>query len=325
MSRENEEVANKLSCDVDNSRSPAQTVKTLDSCEAVPQSLLARPDLTFTPGAGPGYSARREEIWGAFDAGTEANAMTKLHGLLLLAIVFTASSACAEDFCVENKVYLGSDVVESKTLFHAGRVYDFLVSPQEVTIFDPPGKRFVVLDPDREVKTEITLATIEAFAQRLKAEALARQVPLLVFLAEPKFDETLDDSTGELKLASTWLEYRAKLVSPKKAEAAVQYADYSNWQTKLNALLRPGSFPPFARLELNSALDRRESLPTEVHLTRFSQQASKRQVSFRSEHRLQWRLLDSDLKQLERAAKQLATFEAVSLTDYQRPLTKSTE
>jgi hypothetical protein len=243
--------------------------------------------------------------------------------LVTIIVLSLPAAVLGDDFCVENRVYVGADIVESKTLFQSGRVYDFLVSPNEVTIFDPSGKRFVVLDPDRKVKAEVSLEKIDSFAKTLKAEAVSRHVPLLMFLAEPKFTESIDDTSGELKLTSAWLEYRVRTSRPPSPEAAIQYANYSNWQTKFNALLRPGSLPPFARLELNAALERRDSIPSEVNVTRFSQQSAKRQVTFRSEHRLQWRLLDGDRKQIERAAQQLAEFHLVNLAEYQRPLLKA--
>ncbi|HEX4132730.1 MAG TPA: hypothetical protein VHZ24_22035 [Pirellulales bacterium] len=240
--------------------------------------------------------------------------------LLQIAIGFSlVGTTLADDFLIASRVQVGNDgknIVESTTMFHGGRVYDFLASPDEVTIFDPPGNKFVVLDTEKQIKTEIGTAEIEAFAKKIQAEALARPVPLLEFLAKPKFDESFDDGSGELSLVSPWMDYRVKTVPPKQPDAASKYADFNNWQTKLNTLMRPGSFPPFARLELNAALDRLHRLPTEVQVTRYSQHPSKRQATIRADHRLQWRLVDSDLKRIDEVAISLATFREVSLADY---------
>ncbi|HWA99533.1 MAG TPA: hypothetical protein VG713_13615 [Pirellulales bacterium] len=234
----------------------------------------------------------------------------------LLLMVAATGLAQADDFFVQSKVFLGKEVVESATMFHGGRVYDFLAEPEEVTVFDPPGHKFVVLDMQRQIKTEISTSQIDEFTQKIQNEALARPVPLLAFLAKPTFTEAFDSATGELTLKSDWMDYTVQTAKPKQSDAASKYADFNNWQTKLNTLMHPGSLPPFARLALNEALDRRSRLPTEVQVVRYAQHPSKRQTTIRAEHRLQWRLVDSDLKRIDDVAIALATFRQVELKEY---------
>ncbi len=224
--------------------------------------------------------------------------------------------AWAEDFRVESKVYVGKEVTTSVAVFNSGRVYDFISDPDEVTIFDPPGQKFVILNASRHVKTEVSLADVDQFAQKIKTEATARPVPLLVFLAAPTFEESFDEATGMLTLTSEWMDYEVKTAKPRHAGAASMYADFSNWQTKLNAMMNPGSLPPFARLSLNAALDRQQRLPTEVLLTRYAQSAGNRQVSIRAEHHVTWRLDDSDFKRIDAAGDELVTARAVGLAEY---------
>jgi hypothetical protein len=232
--------------------------------------------------------------------------------------------ARAEDFCIHSKVTIAKETVETSTVFHSGRVYDFLSEPDEVTIFDPPGRKFVVLNPARSVKTEVSLNEIEQFSQKMKAEAMARPVALLAFLADPKFGETFDESTGELTLTSAWMDYEVKTVKPRYPEAVALYSDFTNWQTKLNSLMKAGSLPPFARLTLNDALARHQRLPTEVLLTRYAQHPEKRQMTIRAEHRMQWRLDDSDLTKIDAIAVQLAIARAVGLTEYRASIAELT-
>ena len=141
-----------------------------------------------------------------------------------------------------------------------------LDTPAEVIIFDPPRNRFVILDSTRKVKMELTTYQVDAFCQRIRAEALTTNDPLAQFLAAPSFDESYDDSTGELTLTNPWMTYKVKTVAPQSAEMAKQYFTYVQWQTKLNTALRVGALPPFARLALNTALEQLNRIPVEVQV-----------------------------------------------------------
>src|SRR5262245_28135504 len=99
--------------------------------------------------------------------------------LVAWAISGSPRAAEAGDFCIFSKVYMLEETAETTTIFRAGRVYDFLSTEGEITIYDPPGGRFVVLDPTHKIKTEISTDDLEKFATRIKNEAQARQVPLL--------------------------------------------------------------------------------------------------------------------------------------------------
>jgi len=248
--------------------------------------------------------------------------LSRFSGCLSVLVVFAAAPLLADDFLVESKVFVGKDdkkPVQSVTIFRSGSVYDFLTNPDEVTVFDPPRKRFVVLDNARRVKVELNTDEVDAFSQRIKHEAQLRNISLLSFLAEPSFEENFNASNGELKMTSDWMMYRVKTVRPKLPTVDVQYLEYSDWQVKLNTLLRPGSLPPFPRLLLNEALEKHGRVPTEVELTRYGQHPVKRHITIRAEHRWQWRLLESDLKRLEEANNHLVTYASVSLPEYLRP------
>lgn len=247
----------------------------------------------------------------------------------LLALGLLAASATADDFCVQNKVYFGKEVVESNTVFSAGTVYDFLESPQEITLFDAARNRFVVLDPARRVKTEVSTEQVNAFTDKLKGAALDRPVPLMLFLADPKFAETYDDASGELTLTSEWMKYKVKTAEPKQDGMAERYYRCSSWLVKLNTLIKPGSTPPFARLMLNESLAKRGRIPTEVELTRYSQHPKNRHITLRAEHRFFTGVGRREQKQIEEANRGLVLFSSVPLKEYyQQPETpdaKSTD
>ncbi len=244
--------------------------------------------------------------------------MSKYALLSIVAWMSFSGLGLAQEFCLFNKVFVGQETVASTTIFRAGRVYDVLDTPAEVIIFDPPRNRFVILDSTRKVKMELTTDQVDAFCQRIRSEALSTNDPLAQFLAAPNFDESYDESSGELTMSNPWLTYKVKTVDPQSPEMARQYFAYIQWQTKLNTALRVGSLPPFARLALNSALEQRGRIPVEVHVTRQNPQASRKPITLRSEHRIQTRILASDTAKIDEADRHLATFAPLGLIEFQR-------
>ncbi|HEY5315096.1 MAG TPA: hypothetical protein VIK18_21370 [Pirellulales bacterium] len=243
----------------------------------------------------------------------------------LLALGLLAASASANDFCVQNKVYFAKETVQSTTVFSSGTVYDFLESPEEITLFDAARNRFVVLDPTRRVKTEVTTEQVDAFTQKVKGGALDRPVPLLLFLADPKFEETYDDASGELVLSSEWMKYKVQTAEPKQEDMVERFYRYNNWQAKLNTLIKPGSTPPFARLLLNASLAKRGRLPGEIELTRYAP-TKNRHITLRAEHRFYTGIGRREQKKVEEANRGLVLFSSVPLKEYyQRPDTEETK
>lgn len=238
--------------------------------------------------------------------------------LVVACLVAVEGLLQAEDFCVFNKVYVGKEINESTTIFRSGRVYDLLADPGEITIYDPPHSRFVVIDPQRKLKTEITTDQIESFCQRIRSEVMTTQDPLSRFLATPEFSEVYDEGSGDLSLKNDWLVYEAKTAPPKFDTMAKQYGQYLTWQTKLNTVLRPGALLPYARVKLNDALLQRGRMPVEVQATRYMPGAVRKSFTLRSEHRVQPVVLASDLARLDDANRYLATFAVVPMLEYQR-------
>ena len=182
---------------------------------------------------------------------------------------FVGQPASAVSFRVDNKVFVSAEKEprsQSTTIFHEGLVYDFLDKPGEITIFDPGHHRFVLLDPAHRVKTEVSSDEVAALCDNLQSWAKRQADPLLRFMAEPRFEEGFDEAAGDLAFKSEWMTYRVA-ASPVASEAiGRQYREFSDWYTRLNARLNPGSKLPFARLEVNRVLDSRHVFPREVKL-----------------------------------------------------------
>lgn len=245
-------------------------------------------------------------------------------GLCLLAGSGLTGNArlAAEDFRVENKVYLGGEKepkVQSTTVFYAGIVYDYLESPPEITVFDKGRGRFILLDTNKRIKTEMTTDEISAVNKNVKQWALSRQDPYLQWLAEPKLEEQFDEAKGELSFTSSWLTYRIVPTEVQSPELAREYRDFSDWHTLLNTRLNPGSKLPFTRLIVNEALQKRNLLPKEVHLTaRAKRGLPFQKTTVRSEHHLVRHLVQSDHDRIKQTDEYMAIFPAVDFQRYQK-------
>ncbi len=229
----------------------------------------------------------------------------------------------AEDFRVENKVFIGSEKeprIESTTLFCQGLVYDYLKEPAEITVFDAPHRRFVLLDLWRRVKTELSADEVAALNHNLRDWAAGQTDPYLQFLADPKFEEQFDEPSETLVLASPWVSYRVVGQVPGNPAIVQQYREFSDWYTLLNTRLNPGSKLPFARLRLNEALEKRGRIPKEVHLTMRSKRGLPFQkITVRSEHQLVTTLLQSDRDRIRQTEEFMGMFRAVDFSEYQKP------
>ena len=61
-------------------------------------------------------------------------------------------------------------VARSLTLFHAGKVYDYVEAAKELTIFEPAHHRFTLLSERRRVATEVTQDEVRQFLNLVEQE-----------------------------------------------------------------------------------------------------------------------------------------------------------
>lgn len=245
--------------------------------------------------------------------------------LPFLAVAMVATAA-AEDFRIENKVFSGNDKtpsVESTTIFYNGVVYDYLKKPAEITVLDADHGRFVLLDTERRMKTELTTKEVEAFAQRFRERA-ARQAaesdnPFVAFQADPKFEKQFDESSRELTFRSEWMTYRVVTADAGSKEIAQQYRQFADWQARLNSVINRQATPPFARLVVNAELERREEIPREVRLTLTPPGGfPRKRITARSEHQMIRMVVESDRTRVAQTGEFLAIFQPVSFQQYQK-------
>lgn len=237
--------------------------------------------------------------------------------------MLAAESFCeeprGEEFRVETDVFLGGEkepIARNLTLFVDGLVYDFpLIGPQQATVFDADRGRFVILDVERKLKTTVTTQRLLEFsaAIRLHAEDLKG---VFAFAAHPKFAEDFSQAEQSLVLASESLTYRAKVGEPKSKAASQQFQHFADWYARLNSM-RPGSLPPFARIELNKAIGDRGVIPEEIALTiEPGNRFTGKKLEMKSRHLFNWRLSNTDRKRISEAGDQMASFQAVAAEEF---------
>jgi hypothetical protein len=242
--------------------------------------------------------------------------------VLVSAAVGPGVRAAAEDFRVENEVFVGSQkqpALKSTTIFHQGVVYDFLSKPNEVVILDLAAGRLVLLDLALRVRTELNLSQIVTFTEQLREWARSQDDPFLKILADPEFEEQYDESSGELTLSSQWVTYRLLLVDAEKQEIAEQYRSFCDWTTRLNAMLSPGGRPPFSRLMVNEALARHEAVAREVRVTITPKKTfPPTRTTLRSEHQLVRQVMPGDVDRVAQARQFMQIFRPVGFDEFRQ-------
>ena len=230
-------------------------------------------------------------------------------------------AALGDDFRVDNAVTIGDakePSSQSATLFHNGIVYDFMKSPAETVVFDKAAGRFVLLNHSSRTRAELTTGQISAFLNQLQPDAAKQRDPLVRFLADPKFDERFDATSGELTFSSPLVTYRAVLGSEESPAAVEQYREFSDWYARLNAMLAPGSRPPFGRLVFNSSIARHKAIATQVVLTLASDKPGEKPSVIRSTHQITHALTPTDLDRIARVAELMKSFNLESFERYRK-------
>ncbi len=236
-------------------------------------------------------------------------------GILWL-FVGVAAPILAEDFRMETDVFLDDQkepCVQTLTIFTNGLVYDFLLTgDEEITLFDREHNRLVLMDTKRKIKTNLTMDSILSFVAQMKAKLNETQRKYLVDDAT----EAVTDSDGWLKLANERVEYRAETVAPKDKSAVLEFQQFADWYARLNAMR--GNLAPFMRIRLDAEIARRGMIPKTIERTMILDRRglSEKKQAVRSQHLVNWRLSNTDQKQIDRAGTYLATYPTVSFREY---------
>lgn len=222
----------------------------------------------------------------------------------------------------------------SLTLFHAGKVYDYMEDVGEVVIYEPMNDKFVLLDGNyRAAELSITelnqfLKSSDAKANECLAglkrdgsDAASKEAAALSFQLSPHFEERFDAKEQRLRMNSEQIDYTVKTGASPKPEDAMKYLAYADWAARLNHILHPESLLPGPRLAVNAALRNRKRIPLTVEL----KARSDSDLHLQAEHQFSWELQANDKRLIGRWEKLMTSKEAVWVTfrDYQRRLLTS--
>ncbi len=225
-------------------------------------------------------------------------------------------------------------IARSLTLFHANKVYDYMDQLGELVVFEPSLQRFIVLNGNPPMKTEVPFPLLE---QHLKvSEGKAReylsenlsatdasavqQISYLKFQLEPDFEIFDRPENRQLTLQSPHLTYQVTYSSQFPEGNQQIYFHYLNWMAKLNRILHPQAMLPAARLIVNQELEKRNCMPVDVTLRLVQDPKYPRQL--KAEHQIQWELdkvSRTNINDWENHLKD-PNFRSVSLDTYQKTL-----
>lgn len=254
---------------------------------------------------------------------------------VLLLSAAMCSSALAQEFRIYTKVFDqtrgGNDPAGwTLTMFHAGRVYDYIDSAGEVVIFEPMQKRFIVLNTERKLKTVVHFNEINRLLDSAHKVAQERidelqnepggkpTAEMLAFQLNPEFRVDVGREKRSLSLVDAKMRYDATLKQVETPETAAAYRNYADWISRLNFVLHPHALLPGPRLELNKHLATQQSLPVKVHL----EVNTRPRLKLRAEHTMHWSLDAHDRSLIQGWNQQLTGKEMrkVPLREYQRAM-----
>jgi hypothetical protein len=201
-----------------------------------------------------------------------------------------SSSAAAQEFRIYTTVEPLKDAKDSRpapkitssislTLFHAGKVYDYLQTSEETVISEPAHNRFLVLSKRRNLATAITQDEIRRFLGLAQSHArdliqdLQRQgtehqaaIDAIEFQLVPEFEVRDDPKARKLTLDSPQLRYDVSYEAPPSPEISRTYLKTADWTAQLNSVLHPHNLLPEPRMRLNDELRKRNAIPRIVDL-----------------------------------------------------------
>jgi hypothetical protein len=220
-----------------------------------------------------------------------------------LAAAFSAVTAVAQELRVYTATHdlgqPGEPVISSSlTLFHAGKVYDYIRNQNEVTVYEPVQRRFRLLQINAGTAAEVSQDQIRRYIAiaedkvRDQSQELARQpgskgaLELLEFQLHPKFERQIDAVAGQMKFTSPRCRYEIESLKAPEPAIAQAYLKYADSLSELNAVLNPQSLLPGPRLQVNQELREQGVLPRTVR----RQVVVERTSDLRVEHEWKWRL-----------------------------------
>ena len=235
---------------------------------------------------------------------------------------------------VESEVFVDGEkepVARSLTLFRNGLAWDFLEQPKaagkgesdltEIVLHDPVRERAVVVDPKRNLKTQIDSLRLERLSASLSAWARKSDDRLVRWAGGPDFGDGFREEDSKLELIGPRVRYEVEFATADSEDDAQRYRRFADTAMLLKALLHPGGIPPFPRLAINRRVAALGGIPATVTLEIDSKAAlvGARPQVMRSVHKVHPRLVAGDLQRIEDAEAHIAVAEQVDLAAFMEP------
>ena len=246
-------------------------------------------------------------------------------GLLNLCMALCAVAETTDGVLrIETEVFIGSQkepVAHSLTLFANGIAWDFLAHPDEIALHDPARERVVLIDPERNVKTEITTLRLERLSVSLASWARKADDRLVRWAGGPDFGNDIHETNETIELSGPRARYLVAFAQAPSAETAGAYRRFADTALLVRALVHPGGLPPFPRLAINRRVATAGGIPTEVTLEVDPKVAMLlgRPDVMRSVHKIHPRLLESDYKRIKSAETRIGVAKSVDLAEFATP------
>lgn len=219
-------------------------------------------------------------------------------------------------------------IARSLTLFHAGKVYDYVDSAKEVTVFEPSYHRFTLLNERRRTVTEVSQDEIRQFLALVEEEGWKRlqnaqkqgeqlrSLGWLRFQLKPEFQASFDPAKSTLTLVDRNGRYKAEGQAPPSKGVVESYLRFADATAELNSVLHPRAPLPKPRLQLNEELLQHQLLPISVEL----EASLDTPLHLQARHEWTWMFQSTDRQLINGWDKQLndATLRRVTFRQYQQ-------
>jgi hypothetical protein len=242
--------------------------------------------------------------------------------LCLLLTVLATSTASAQDFRIENFIFMEPQkepLIRTLTLFSGDLVYDFSFADgegktiEQATLYDFTRDRFIVLDYGRKMKLEVTEETLVQILSELSGKVEGSNNSVLKEMANPHFD--VNAVKDVITFTGKSLKYEVRTIAPQGKTAASDYQRFADASARLTTALQNGA-PPMARIKVNEQLANDKRLPEEVTLTRSEGPIWENAKKLRSKHHFNWAHTKTDINRIEVLNKKMAEFKSVKWSEF---------
>ena len=125
----------------------------------------------------------------------------ELTSFAILLLLLEPSPTFGQQLRIETRVYVADEsepISHNLTLFTERSIYDFLNGKQQVSIFEHTAGRFVLLDSERKVQTEITTDDLVKFTSKIHSLVKnGNGNAVIKFLADPNFEPVQFDAKNK--------------------------------------------------------------------------------------------------------------------------------